>query len=318
MKVCDFISAMDTARIPEWNCWYHLMNCGFPLKVSGETDFPCISGSRVGQGRVFTRCNCGKVDRIDYGQWCDNIARGKSYVSDGYAHALDFTVNGKTLGEEVKLDEPAPVKVKTKVAFASSLPLGTSIGGKIPQGDTRKVEIIVNGRVAASREVPADDKVHDLEFTVPITKSCWVVLRQFPSLHTNPVNVIVANAPIRASKLSARWCIEVIDQLWNVRGQGSRRRRTRRSQANIRKGKRDLSQNRRAIAGVNSRTSHEFGLQNSVPDGGNRSATCKRLNREWAHPTSVRGQIEIAIEIVLFILPTIILSPAFRRHFAKL
>ena len=50
--VCDFISAMDTPRIAEWNCWYHLLNCGFPLKVSGETDFPCMSGTRVGQGRV--------------------------------------------------------------------------------------------------------------------------------------------------------------------------------------------------------------------------------------------------------------------------
>src|SRR5262249_7407317 len=40
--LCDFISAMDTARIPEWNCWYHIMNAGFPLKASGETDFPCI------------------------------------------------------------------------------------------------------------------------------------------------------------------------------------------------------------------------------------------------------------------------------------
>ena len=48
--LCDFISAMDTQRVPEWNCWYHIMNCGFPLKVSGETDFPCISGSRVGEG----------------------------------------------------------------------------------------------------------------------------------------------------------------------------------------------------------------------------------------------------------------------------
>jgi hypothetical protein len=38
--VCDFISAMNTARIGEWNTWYHLMNCGLPLKVSGETDFP--------------------------------------------------------------------------------------------------------------------------------------------------------------------------------------------------------------------------------------------------------------------------------------
>lgn len=45
--VCDFISAMDTARIPEWNTWYHLLNCGFPLKLSGETDFPCMSSRRV-------------------------------------------------------------------------------------------------------------------------------------------------------------------------------------------------------------------------------------------------------------------------------
>jgi len=37
--VCDFISAMDTRRIQEWNTWYHLLNCGFPLKASGETDF---------------------------------------------------------------------------------------------------------------------------------------------------------------------------------------------------------------------------------------------------------------------------------------
>ena len=38
--VCDFISAMDTRSHREWNTWYHLLNCGFPLKVSGETDFP--------------------------------------------------------------------------------------------------------------------------------------------------------------------------------------------------------------------------------------------------------------------------------------
>src|SRR5205823_4432259 len=66
--LCDFISAMDTARVPEWNCWYHIMNCGFPLKASGETDFPCISGSRVGEGRVYVQL--GKVDHVDFAEWC--------------------------------------------------------------------------------------------------------------------------------------------------------------------------------------------------------------------------------------------------------
>ena len=76
------------------------------------------------------------------------------------------------------------------------------------------------GVAVASREVPADNKIHDLAFETTIDKSSWVTLRQFPQLHTNPVNVIVAGKPIRASRKSALWCIDVIEQLWRVRGRG--------------------------------------------------------------------------------------------------
>jgi hypothetical protein len=218
MGVCDFISAMDTDRVPEWNCWYHILNCGFPLKVSGETDFPCISGSRVGQGRVYVQL--GKVDMVDFTAWCNGLAKGRSYVSDGYAHALKFEVNGTAPGfGDVKLDNPGKVAVKATVAFAAELPLDTAVGGRVPPDPTRKVELIVNGRVAAAKDVPADDKPHDITFDVPIERSSWVALRQFPQLHTNPVNVLVGGQPIRASRDSAKWCVGVIEQLWRERGQ---------------------------------------------------------------------------------------------------
>ncbi len=216
--VCDFISAMDTARVPEWNCWYHIMNCGFPLKASGETDFPCISGSRVGQGRVYV--HLGKVDRVDFGAWCDGVAKGRSYVSDGYAHALEFQVNGKAPGYgEVALEKPGTVSVKAKVAFAAEMPLGTSNGGRLPTGKTRQVDLVVNGVAVASKEVPADDQPHDLDFTVNLDRSSWVALRHFPQLHTNPVNVLVGGQPIRVSRRSALWCLGAIEQLWRVRGE---------------------------------------------------------------------------------------------------
>jgi hypothetical protein len=218
MRVCDFISAMDTARVPEWNCWYHIMNCGFPLKASGETDFPCISGSRVGQGRVYVQL--GKIDKVDYAQWCEGLAKGRSYVSDGYSHALQFTVNEQPAGGEVKIDKAGPVTVKAKVAFAPELPLGTSVGGAAPAGATRKVELIVNGVAVATKDVPADHKPHDIEFSVPLEKSSWVAIRHMPTLHTNPVAVLVGGKPIRASRASALWCIGVIEQLWRVRGPG--------------------------------------------------------------------------------------------------
>jgi hypothetical protein len=75
----------------------------------------------------------------------------------------------------------------------------------------------VNGSVVAAREVAADAATHELEFVTPIERSSWIALRQFPQLHTNPVNVLVAEHPIRASQSSARWCIETIRQLWRNR-----------------------------------------------------------------------------------------------------
>lgn len=236
--VCDFISAMDTARIPEWNTWYHILNCGFPLKVSGETDFPCMSSRRVGQGRVYVRL--GKVDHVDFTDWCNGLGQGRSYVSDGFAHALEFTVSDVRPGEgTVALKESGQVKIKAEVAFSPSTPLGVAYGtqqasiGRRMLGDTvnlhaprssdsiqggeRLVEVVVNGQAVASKLVPADGQTHSVEFEIPIQNSSWVALRQFPQLHTNPVDVLVAGQPIRASRASARWCSEAIHQLWEAR-----------------------------------------------------------------------------------------------------
>lgn len=238
LGLCDFISAMDTARLREWNCWYHLLNCGFPLKVSGETDFPCMSGTRVGQGRVYVKL--AATNRVDFRAWCEGLRAGRSYVSDGYAHALGFSVNGKLPGDTVRLEQAGPVTVRAKVAFSSETPLEVYYGGAMPVGgprllgDTvllhetkgagafngkmRRVELVVNGRAISAQDVPADDREHEVEFTVGLDRSSWVALRQFPQLHTNPVNVLVGGQPIRASRASARWAIECIEQLWRVRG----------------------------------------------------------------------------------------------------
>lgn len=236
--VCDFISAMDTERIPEWNTWYHILNCGFPLKVSGETDFPCMSSRRVGQGRVYVQL--GEQAELDFTQWCHGIRQGRAYVSDGYAHALEFQVNDVAPGfEDIQLEQPGRVKITAKVAFAAETPRAVAYGlldppeGRRAAGDTRVlhaprnseyvtagnrlVEIVMNGAVVGQQSVPADGEIHVLQFEVPVETSSWIALRQFPQLHTNPVNVIVAEQPIRVSRESALWCAETIKLLWKNR-----------------------------------------------------------------------------------------------------
>ena len=89
----DFISTMDTNRQQELNMWYHTLNCGFRVRPSGETDFPCISGQRVGMGRVYVKT----TGKLNYEDWCEGIREGRTYVSDGTSHeAIPATAKAVT------------------------------------------------------------------------------------------------------------------------------------------------------------------------------------------------------------------------------
>ena len=77
------------------------------------------------------------------------------------------------------------------------------------------VEIVVNGVPVATQEIEADGQVQDLQFNVPIERSSWVAARIYPSSHTNPIWVTVAEKPVRASRRSAEWCLKSVDQCWS-------------------------------------------------------------------------------------------------------
>ena len=205
----DFISAMDTDRVAEWNMWYHTLNCGYRVRVSGETDFPCISGDRVGMGRVYVKV----AGKLDFDRWVDGIQEGRSYVSDGTTHLMDFaarTGDGKTLevgeqGSEIRMDQAGQMTFTAQVAAFQ------------PGKKSVPVELVVNGQVVNTVEVAADGRVQKLAIPATIQKSSWVALRVFPSAHTNPIFVVVGNQPIRASKDSARWCLAGVEQCWKMK-----------------------------------------------------------------------------------------------------
>jgi len=78
-----------------------------------------------------------------------------------------------------------------------------------------KVELIRNGYPVTSKIIKADGSIQDLAFETMVEDSSWLALRIFPSSHTNPVFVLVAGKPIRASRRSAEWCLKSVDQCWS-------------------------------------------------------------------------------------------------------
>ena len=65
----DFISACDTPFVHELNIWYHTLNCGYRTRISGETDFPCMSDERVGAGRSYVQI----AGALSYDAWCEGM-----------------------------------------------------------------------------------------------------------------------------------------------------------------------------------------------------------------------------------------------------
>lgn len=203
----DFISTMNTERVAEWNMWYHVLNCGFRVAASGETDFPCMSGERVGIGRVYAQVD----GLLTFEKWVKSIAAGRSYVSDGICHLLNLTATNESgnqfvrlgiNGSELKL--PGPHKVSFTVDTATLLPEDREID----------VELIVNGYPVDSQQLKADGSLQQLSFDYHATESCWAAVRVFPNAHTNPIYIVVDDEPIRGTVDSARWCLAGVEQCW--------------------------------------------------------------------------------------------------------
>ena len=224
----DFISAVDTPAVWELNIWYHTLNSGFRTRIAGETDFPCIYGDRLGMGRSYVRLD----GALDYRAWVEGLRDGRSYVSDGKSHLLDFRVGGLavgTRGSELKLERTGRVRVTAQVAALLDAKPDEALRARrhdetpywnlerARSGATREVpvEVVVNGQPVARKNILADGVTREVAFEIEIKQSSWVALRILPSSHTNPVFVLVGDRPVRASRRSAEWCLKAVDQCWS-------------------------------------------------------------------------------------------------------
>lgn len=231
-NVIDFFSAGNTPAPWELNMWYHTLNAGFRTRLSGETDFPCVYDERVGLSRSYFK----PTGALSYDNYVEAIKNGRSYVTDGGSHILDFSVNdieAGTRNSELALKGNQSVKISANVV--ANLSVDQNDNGKaiahrnlaeqpywhiersrIGKSRNVRVELLINGVPVDTTEIIADGKIKPVSFSYTVNRSCWAALRIFPSSHTNPLFILMDGKPIRDEK-SADWCRKTVDQCWKMK-----------------------------------------------------------------------------------------------------
>jgi hypothetical protein len=173
---------------------------------------------------------------LSYAGYIKAIKAGRSYVSEGNSHIIDFKVNGVESGtsnSELHLTAVQSVTIQAKAV--ALLPVKQDeYGYTIAQrpidrqpywhierariGKTRKVpvELIVNGIAVDTAEMVADGQWKDIRFNYTMNEPGWVALRIYPSAHSNPVFVTMNNQHVQIKK-SAAWCMRALRQCWKMK-----------------------------------------------------------------------------------------------------
>jgi hypothetical protein len=189
--------------------WYRLLNCGLKLSACVGTDALLDRSTEpLGGDRVYVKT----AGPLTMQGWLDGLKAGRSFVTNGPIPMLE--VNGRGPGETCELAGAGNVRVA--VAVESYVPFS-------------KVEVIVNGQVAAKDEAagePAGPRVKRFDVELPIGRSSWIALRvRGPGsplvfdgpvwAHTSPVYVMVGGRRI-ASREDADYFVAWIEQMLRV------------------------------------------------------------------------------------------------------
>lgn len=191
----NFIEVLQFEKT-NYDVWYNCLNTGFRLTPIAGTDFPCGNLSLPGRERFYTRVE----GEFTFPNWLEGVRKGRTFVTNG--PILEFSIDGKEIGDEIVLDKPGPVRVRGRVRVDPTW------------DEIERIEVVENGLVL--RTVKAE-----FDFDHTAHEASWLALRVTgtkkgekgarPSLaHTGAIYLSMKGAPSlsehpRAKHLARIW-----------------------------------------------------------------------------------------------------------------
>ena len=203
----DYFEAVgfDESHLTTQGVWYRLLNLGFRIPAAGGTDamanYASLHGP-VGMSRTYVQSGS-----LDHGKWLAALKAGRSMATNG--PLLEFTLDGKELGDEISLERPATLKGRVRMRSIVAVD---------------RLQLVGNGEIVAEIPLSADRMSAETTLDVPVARSGWYVVRAYteqgrhPVLDfhvsgtTSPIFVSLKGQPLR-SKADAEFFLAWTDKL---------------------------------------------------------------------------------------------------------
>lgn len=156
--------------------WYRYLNCGYRLPAVSGTD---KMGAWIAVGTYRAYAYLGQ-DEFNFPNWAKAVRRGNSFISSGPLPF--FQVDGRAPGEQIQL-RAGGGKVEARVEVKSAVPF-------------HRVEIVLNGRVVASREDKNGLRETQLHEVIPVSGPGWIAARCASRYLPGPARVAAHTLPV--------------------------------------------------------------------------------------------------------------------------
>jgi hypothetical protein len=207
----DFVEMLQYGWI-KTKAWYQLLNSGLRVVGTAGCDFPDPHNHfqpwprhlpLLGPERALVKAEPGDSA---YEAWANGIRRGAVLITNG--PLLEFEVNGETSGKIFDWSgDSKPIEATATAVFYRPI---------------LKVELILNGKVAAVIEGDGRQREVTVRLKTQIGESSWIAARaktiSYPGepeiwAHANPVYILKDGKPVYIKRdrdaLRARWAEEV-------------------------------------------------------------------------------------------------------------
>ncbi len=156
--------------------WYRYLNCGYRLPAVSGTD---KMGAWIAAGTYRAYAYLGQ-DQFSFPNWAKAVRRGNTFMTSG--PLLFFQVDGHVPGDEIPLGVGGG-KVEVRADVRSTIPI-------------HRLEIVMNGKVVASREDKDGSREMQLHEAVPVSGPGWLAARCASRFVTGSARVAAHTSPV--------------------------------------------------------------------------------------------------------------------------